>query len=179
MGHSDEPLDASIHPYWRHVKYRRKVEEEYVEVVSKFNDIWYVDLGLTKTFNIDMEVLRSFLCNVYLNYNQVPFHNFRHAFSVAQMTELALRYNDISPLENHHCAVAFSVLEKNYCNILRELNVQDYKIAREGIIRCVLATDMARHNEILSEFRDIVDEFDFDNKSHINLVSTSPVDKKK
>lgn len=27
-------------------------------------------------------------------------------------TELALRYNDISPLENHHCAVAFEILEK-------------------------------------------------------------------
>lgn len=27
-------------------------------------------------------------------------------------TDLALRYNDISPLENHHCAVAFEILEK-------------------------------------------------------------------
>ena len=27
-------------------------------------------------------------------------------------TELALRYNDIAPLENHHCAVAFEILVK-------------------------------------------------------------------
>lgn len=27
-------------------------------------------------------------------------------------TDLALRYNDISPLENHHCAVAFGILSK-------------------------------------------------------------------
>jgi len=27
-------------------------------------------------------------------------------------TDLALRYNDISPLENHHCAIAFAILAK-------------------------------------------------------------------
>lgn len=35
--------------------------------------------------------------------------------NVAQInaqTDLALRYNDISPLENHHCAVAFGILSK-------------------------------------------------------------------
>lgn len=41
-------------------------------------------------------------------------------------TELALRYNDISPLENHHCAVAFEILEKvkqhEKCNFYRENN---------------------------------------------------------
>lgn len=34
------------------------------------------------------------------------------AFQINARTELALRYNDISPLENHHCAVAFEILEK-------------------------------------------------------------------
>lgn len=38
------------------------------------------------------------------------------AFQINARTELALRYNDISPLENHHCAVAFEILEKvTYC----------------------------------------------------------------
>ena len=27
-------------------------------------------------------------------------------------TELAIRYNDISPLENHHCAVAFDIISQ-------------------------------------------------------------------
>lgn len=42
---------------------------------------------------------------------------------------------------------------------------------REGIIRCILATDMARHNEILTQFREIISIFDFNNASHKNLVS--------
>lgn len=42
---------------------------------------------------------------------------------------------------------------------------------REGIIRCILATDMARHNEILTQFIEITPIFDYNNRAHINLVS--------
>lgn len=42
---------------------------------------------------------------------------------------------------------------------------------REGIIRCILATDMARHNEILTQFQEVSPNFDYTNESHINLVS--------
>lgn len=44
---------------------------------------------------------------------------------------------------------------------------------REGIIRCILATDMARHNEILTQFQEITPTFDYSNEAHINLVSLS------
>lgn len=45
----------------------------------------YVDLDLLKKFDIDLNVLRKFLCQVYMNYNEVPFHNFQHCFTVSQM----------------------------------------------------------------------------------------------
>ncbi|EZA62498.1 High affinity cGMP-specific 3',5'-cyclic phosphodiesterase 9A [Ooceraea biroi] len=176
----------------------------------------FVELDLPQKFNIPLPILRNFLYEVYNNYNEVPFHNFRHCFCVAQMmyaiawavdlpskigdlevlvlivscichdldhpgynniyqinarTELALRYNDISPLENHHCSVAFRVLEAPECNILASLDNPTYRIVREGIIRCILATDMARHNEILGQFTDITPEFDYTSKAHINLLS--------
>ncbi|XP_033322464.2 phosphodiesterase 9 [Megalopta genalis] len=176
----------------------------------------FVELDLPQKFNIPLPILRNFLYEVYNNYNEVPFHNFRHCFCVAQMmyaiawavdlpsrignlevfilivscichdldhpgynniyqinarTELALRYNDISPLENHHCSVAFRVLEAPECNILASLDNATYRIVREGIIRCILATDMARHNEILGQFTDTIPEFDYSSKAHINLLS--------
>ncbi|XP_046396751.1 high affinity cGMP-specific 3',5'-cyclic phosphodiesterase 9A [Ischnura elegans] len=177
----------------------------------------YLDLGLPSHFGITMPVLRRFLFAVYDNYNDVPFHNFRHCFCVAQMmyamickaqlmprigdleafilitscichdldhpgynniyqinarTELALRYNDISPLENHHCSVAFRILEEDPdCDIFANLSPTDYKRVREGVIRCILATDMARHNEILAQFREITPTFDYANPAHINLLS--------
>lgn len=46
---------------------------------------------------------------------------------------------------------------------------------REGIIRCILATDMARHNEILTQFIEITPTFDYSNEAHINLVSYSRI----
>ncbi len=50
-------------------------------------------------------------------------------------TELALRYNDISPLENHHSAVAFEILKKPHCNIFGNLPKDTFKQVREGMIR--------------------------------------------
>ncbi|KAF6198708.1 hypothetical protein GE061_008460, partial [Apolygus lucorum] len=175
----------------------------------------FSDLGLLEAFKLDLVTLRNFLFQVYKNYNEVPFHNFRHCFCVAQMmyamcvkadlpkrvgelevlillvssichdldhpgynniyqinarTELALRYNDISPLENHHCSIAFRILELEESNIFKHMTSEEFKLVREGIIRCILATDMARHNEILAQFRDaVLQGFDYYNKSHINL----------
>lgn len=40
---------------------------------------------------------------------------------MATNSPLARCYNDTSPLENHHCALAFAVLEKPHCNFLEGL----------------------------------------------------------
>ncbi|KAK5646919.1 hypothetical protein RI129_005383 [Pyrocoelia pectoralis] len=176
----------------------------------------YLDLDLCSKFAININTLRNFLYEVYKNYNEVPFHNFRHCFCVAQMlysitwsvdlpskigdleililltscvchdldhpgynniyqinakTELALRYNDISPLENHHCSVAFRILENEDCNLFHSFTSEAFKQVREGMIRSILATDMARHNEILSQFKELTPEFDYTNKVHTNSLS--------
>ncbi|XP_066143280.1 high affinity cGMP-specific 3',5'-cyclic phosphodiesterase 9A isoform X1 [Euwallacea fornicatus] len=175
----------------------------------------YLDHDFCAKFAIDITTLRRFLYEAYKNYNDVPFHNFRHCFCVAQMlyaiswcvdlpskigdlevlilltscichdldhpgynniyqinakTELAIRYNDISPLENHHCSVAFRLLENEDCNIFKSFGSEDFKQVREGMIRCILATDMARHNEILTNFREILSSFNYNNKAHVNLL---------
>lgn len=50
-------------------------------------------------------------------------------------TELALRYNDISPLENHHAAVAFEILSCDSSNIIKHLNPDNHKRFRSGMIK--------------------------------------------
>lgn len=45
----------------------------------------YTDFKLDVKFNISTTKLQSFLFQVYKNYNEVPFHNFRHSFCVTQM----------------------------------------------------------------------------------------------
>ncbi|XP_033097752.1 high affinity cGMP-specific 3',5'-cyclic phosphodiesterase 9A-like [Anneissia japonica] len=95
---------------------------------------------------------------------------YNNAYQVNAKTELALRYNDISPLENHHCAIAFEILEKPHCNIFKNIGPERYKRVREGMIKTILATDMARHNEILNEFKSIKDNIDYSKKKHKDLL---------
>lgn len=39
------------------------------------------------------------------------------------------------------------------------------------LFRCILATDMAKHNDILKSFRAVVQIFDWNAKEHRDLVS--------
>lgn len=41
----------------------------------------------------------------------------------------------------------------------------------QGMITLILATDMARHAEIMEAFKEKVDSFDFSNEEHRTLVS--------
>ena len=67
--------------------------------------------------------------------------------------DLALQYNDNSVLENMHCSTIFNVMKLSGCNILDTLERSDWFTVRNLIIAMVLGTDMAKHFEILSQFR--------------------------
>ncbi|CAL8378168.1 high affinity cGMP-specific 3',5'-cyclic phosphodiesterase 9A isoform X1 [Gadus morhua] len=126
--------------------------------------IWMTDLK-SKIDSIDLlTMLTSAVCH------DLDHTGYNNAYQINARTELALRYNDISPLENHHSAVAFEILEKRESNIFRNLTIEQYKRIREGIIKCILATDMTKHNEILSKFKTILPVFDFKNKDHKDVL---------
>ncbi|RXM94331.1 High affinity cGMP-specific 3',5'-cyclic phosphodiesterase 9A [Acipenser ruthenus] len=95
---------------------------------------------------------------------------YNNTYQINARTELAVRYNDISPLENHHCAVAFQILTQPECNIFGNVDPEVFKQIRQAIITLVLATDMARHGEILDSFKQKVDNFDFTNEEHVTCL---------
>uniref|UniRef100_A0A3B3TCR2 Phosphodiesterase n=1 Tax=Paramormyrops kingsleyae TaxID=1676925 RepID=A0A3B3TCR2_9TELE len=95
---------------------------------------------------------------------------YNNTYQINARTELAVRYNDISPLENHHCAVAFQILSLPECNIFGNVEPEAFKQIRQAIITLILATDMARHGEILESFKQKVDNFDFANEEHIRCL---------
>ncbi|OWZ19270.1 3'5'-cyclic nucleotide phosphodiesterase [Phytophthora megakarya] len=72
-------------------------------------------------------------------------------FEVDSNSALALCYNDISVLENHHAATTFAVLRMPGCDILRDLSANARVSARTNIVRCILGTDMKHHTKLLSE----------------------------
>eukprot|EP00002_Diphylleia_rotans_P002366 TRINITY_DN11505_c0_g1_i1.p1 TRINITY_DN11505_c0_g1~~TRINITY_DN11505_c0_g1_i1.p1 ORF type:complete len:1471 (+),score=307.50 TRINITY_DN11505_c0_g1_i1:48-4460(+) len=159
-------------------------------------------LGLLEPFHIPIDVLHRFLGSVRSNYNENPFHNFHHAFTVvhtvflfichtnaedflqpldklallvaalghdldhpgltnafevSSSSPLAILYNDVSVLENHHCFVTFRLLKNAETNILGQLTKNEYKELRKVIIHSILGTDMARHFEDLSKLNHRLD----------------------
>ncbi|CAJ1383478.1 unnamed protein product, partial [Effrenium voratum] len=81
---------------------------------------------------------------------------YNNAFEIMTRSELALRYNDASPLENHHCARAFEIaLSKEGCNIFQDFSTEVYSLIRKRMIAGILSTDMKHHGShvsILKEF---------------------------
>ncbi|XP_047457903.1 high affinity cGMP-specific 3',5'-cyclic phosphodiesterase 9A isoform X4 [Mugil cephalus] len=95
---------------------------------------------------------------------------FNNTYQINARTELAVRYNDISPLENHHCAVAFQIFSQPDCNIFSNFDPEAFKQIRQGTITLILATDMARHGEILDSFKQKVDNFDYADEEHVTCL---------
>lgn len=127
--------------------------------------IWLTQIP-GKVQNVDVLVmLTSALCH------DLDHPGYNNAYQVNARTELAIRYNDISPLENHHCAVAFDIISQPHCDIFKNVSQDVFRKFREGMIKCILSTDMARHNEILNKFKDMLaDGFNFENEAHKSML---------
>ncbi|GLC47046.1 hypothetical protein PLESTM_002012800 [Pleodorina starrii] len=88
-------------------------------------------------------------------------HDYAHPgltgdFLVATSHPLALRYNDRSPLENHHCAAAFELLTRHTeLDVLEPLSTADKAALRKLVIELVLATDMKQHFSTLTHFNTV------------------------
>ncbi|XP_022090875.1 high affinity cGMP-specific 3',5'-cyclic phosphodiesterase 9A-like isoform X2 [Acanthaster planci] len=110
-------------------------------------------------------LLTSALCH------DLDHPGYNNTYQINARTDLAIRYNDISPLENHHCAVAFKIIGNPDCNIFANTEPDTFKVIRQGIIMLILATDMARHSEILDQFKKYVESgFNFNNEEHLNYL---------
>ena len=82
-------------------------------------------------------------------------HDLRHTgqnnvFHINSKSKLAIRYNDISVLENFHIASTFKLLKDEKVNILKNFKPEEYRITRRRIIDGIIATDMANHQKVLS-----------------------------
>ncbi|XP_056267017.1 cAMP-specific 3',5'-cyclic phosphodiesterase 4D-like isoform X3 [Pseudoliparis swirei] len=72
-------------------------------------------------------------------------------------SELALMYNDLSVLENHHLAVGFKLLQEENCDIFQNLPKKQRQSLRKMVIDIVLATDMSKHMNLLADLKTMVE----------------------
>jgi len=96
---------------------------------------------------------------------------YNNAYQVNAKTDLAIIYNDNAPLENHHSAMLFAILRLPSCNLMAGLNHLTAAIVRKGIIRCIMATDMAKHGEYLQVYTKSIPNFSLqDGENRANLL---------
>ncbi|EDO32179.1 predicted protein [Nematostella vectensis] len=127
--------------------------------------IWLTEIFNKITKQDLLIMLTSALCH------DLDHPGYNNAYQINARTELALRYNDISPLENHHCAVAFDIMKQDKSNILQNVSAETFKKIREGMIKCILSTDMARHSDILNKFKELLKSgFKFDDEAHKSML---------
>jgi CheY-like chemotaxis protein/HPt (histidine-containing phosphotransfer) domain-containing protein len=74
-------------------------------------------------------------------------------FQINARSQLALLYNDISILENHHCYKAFTTLLDPEYNIVENLSNDDFKEFRSLVVSLILSTDMANHFATVAKFQ--------------------------
>merc|ERR1712226_1270737 len=74
-----------------------------------------------------------------------------NVFLVETSHELAIRYNDHSPLENMHCARLFEIVSQTKTAIFSELNKAEYREVRQVCIEAILHTDNQYHFAMLKD----------------------------
>jgi len=74
-----------------------------------------------------------------------------NSFLVETSHELALQYNDKSPLEHMHCAKLFEIVAMPNCDIFDSLSKGQFQEVRKVCIEAILATDNAQHFGITKE----------------------------
>ncbi|XP_075599043.1 high affinity cGMP-specific 3',5'-cyclic phosphodiesterase 9A isoform X2 [Balearica regulorum gibbericeps] len=82
---------------------------------------------------------------------------YNNTYQINARTELAVRYNDISPLENHHCAVAFQIISQPEYNIFSNVDQDQFKQIRQlkmVLIKCCDISNEVRPMEVAEPWVD-------------------------
>ncbi|RHY07725.1 hypothetical protein DYB37_004891 [Aphanomyces astaci] len=76
-----------------------------------------------------------------------PGHS--NVFEIHSNSSLALTHNDDAVLERHHAATTFRLLQDPRVNIFASFPTSDFRYVRKAIVRAILGTDMAVHNDTI------------------------------
>mmetsp|Transcript_46316 Transcript_46316/g.110241 ORF Transcript_46316/g.110241 Transcript_46316/m.110241 type:complete len:1169 (+) Transcript_46316:127-3633(+) len=99
-------------------------------------------------------------------------------FLVETHHDLAIRYNDHSPLENMHCATLFEIAADDDKHIFAGLERYDYRHLRHTVVEAILNTDAHTHFARIKELKFIYESsqelFDRVHQKHKNAMSHKP-----
>ena len=140
------------------MNFSNKVKEHYSLWNNPFHNFYhgfnvlhatYMMLSSSRagTFFIAEETFALFFAALCHDLEHPGRNNF---FEINRGSHLALIYNDRSVLENHHCAVAFKILQDPNSNLIASFTNEEKKSFRKLVIVSILATDMSHHVELIT-----------------------------
>ncbi len=132
-------------------------------IIKRGNLLKKMKLGQLDVFSI----LVACLCHDYKHPGQ------NNLYQINAKTKYAMRYNDISVLENYHVSQTFKVLQKNEYNIFINFSPEEYRICRRRMIDGILSTDMANHQKVISAVKIKMDSFDIKNGENLEKIFIS------
>ena len=161
--------------YNKFEKWIKKIDEGYLRSNSYHTNIHSADITQTCLIYLKMGELDEF-CNFTKNSKcslilSCICHDFKHpgvnnSFLKETKNPLALEYNDASILENMHLAETFKLINSNDTfNIFDKIENNVYKQFRKEMISCVLATDMAFHNNYVNFLKYKIDDIKKEGKN--------------
>uniref|UniRef100_A0A8C7WL32 Phosphodiesterase n=1 Tax=Oncorhynchus mykiss TaxID=8022 RepID=A0A8C7WL32_ONCMY len=146
------------------ITFMMTLEDHYHHDVAYHNNIHAADVvqsthvllstpALEAVFT-DLEILAALFASAI---HDVDHPGVSNQFLINTNSELALMYNDVSVLENHHLAVGFKLLQEDNCDIFQNLSKKQRQSLRKMVIDMVLATDMSKHMNLLADLKTMVE----------------------
>ena len=86
---------------------------------------------------------------------------FTNVYNVKAETPLGILFKNQSVMETHHCTISIGVISKEETNIFEAFTGDDYRKMWNLFIQLILATDMAKHFDLLKQFNALKDDETF------------------
>jgi hypothetical protein len=144
--------------YSKYENWCRKIAEGYIKTNPYHTDLHAADITHTCLIYLKVgkvnkisKLSKNSKCALFLS---CMCHDYKHPgvnnnYLKETKNKIAIKYNDISVLENMHIAQAFKLINysNNEYNIFENLDNNLYKQIRKEMISCVLSTDMNFHKD--------------------------------
>jgi hypothetical protein len=150
----------NILKYNKFENWSKKIADGYIRTNPYHTDLHAADITHTCLIYLKVGKINK-ICKFSKNSKCALFlscmcHDYKHPgvnnnYLKETRNKIAIKYNDISILENMHIAQTFKLInnQNNEYNIFQDLDNNTYKQFRKEMISCVLATDMTFHNDYL------------------------------
>lgn len=143
-------------------RFMRKIEDGYIDV-PYHSRIHATDVLQNMSCFLQVASMTKMLAphEMLAGLVAAAIHDYKHPgvsnnFLVAIEDDRAVQFNDISVLENFHCAEAFKTMMEPSHDILALLPPTQRREVRDLVIEMVLATDMRKHFELHQQLHDLV-----------------------